>query len=82
MMAITRRIATQTLFGQDLPDGGDRIGRILQAMIQMAFAPLTVLVPFDGWGLPYRRFLDLAAQMDAAMRQMMGSSYSFRENIR
>ena len=71
MMSLTRRIATQTLFGQDLPDGGDRIGRILQAMIKMAFAPLTVLLPFDLWGLPYRRFLDLAAQMDAEMRQII-----------
>jgi cytochrome P450 len=71
MMSLTRRIATQTLFGQDLPDGGDRIGRILQVMIQMAYAPLTLLLPFDGWGLPYRRFLNLAVQMDSEMRQMI-----------
>jgi hypothetical protein len=35
-MSLTRRIATQTLFGQDLPDGGDRIGRTLQVMIKFA----------------------------------------------
>jgi cytochrome P450 len=71
MMALTRRIATQTLFGQDLPDGGDRIGRTLQVMINMVFEPLTVVLPFDVRGLPYRRFLDLAAHMDAEMRQMI-----------
>ncbi len=71
MLSLTRRITTQTLFGQDLTDGGDRIGRVLQAMIQMAYAPLTVLSPFDVWGLPYRRFLDLAAKMDAEMRQII-----------
>lgn len=71
MRVLTLRIATTTLFGHDVGDQGERLGRMLQDSLRLLTAPLTQLLPLEVHGLPYRRFLDLTTTFDQEMRALI-----------
>jgi cytochrome P450 len=65
MNELTLRIATRTLFGQDLGQRGVAIGRDLQRWLDLF--KLAGALPRDWPGSPYRRWLDLTHAIDRAM---------------
>jgi cytochrome P450 len=69
MMEVTLRIATATLFGNDLGEDGLRIGRALEEW-SVVFRSAAIL-PLDVPGAPYRRWLDLAHQIDAGIHRVI-----------
>lgn len=71
MRLLTLRVATKTLFGEDIGEAGGDIGQILQAMLRNLGSPLMAFLPFDLPGLPYHRFLSQAAQIDNKMRELI-----------
>jgi cytochrome P450 len=71
MRLLSLRIATQTLFGGDVGPEGSRLGETFAESLTLLASPLTVMLPFDLPGLPYRRFLSLAADLDAEMRHLI-----------
>jgi cytochrome P450 len=76
MRVLTLRIATTTLFGQDVGPQGERLGHMLQDSLRLLTAPLTQLLPLEAPGLPYRRFLDLASRFDDEMRALIARKYA------
>ncbi len=71
MMGLTMRIATAALFGDDLAEEGERISRAIEESLHIFFRPLTGLLRYDLPGLPYRRFLDLAAEIEQGMLKLV-----------
>jgi cytochrome P450 len=71
MRLLTMRIATKTLFGEDIGAAGGGIGQLLQDALRIVGSPLISLLPFDVPGLPYHRFLNQIAQLDDRMREMI-----------
>jgi cytochrome P450 len=67
---LAARIATKTLFGEDIAEHGGA-GRTLQEALATLSRPATSLLPYDLAGLPYRRFLDLIARFDGEMRAII-----------
>jgi cytochrome P450 len=68
MRALTLAVAVKTLFGVDVDA---QIGRTVQRIFEafnLLGAPLTLLLPYDLPGLPYRRFLDLTLEVDRELR--------------
>ncbi len=73
MMALTMRIATGALFGAELAEDGERISEKIAESLRLFMRPLTGMLRYDIPGLPYSRFLDLAAEISSGMRQMIAS---------
>lgn len=71
MTELTMQIATATLFGVDPMRAGAQVGTAIQQSLALAFQPLTLLAPRDLPGLPYRRFLDLVAQIEHSIRAII-----------
>jgi len=71
LIDLTMRIATSTLFGVDPTGTGERVGTAIQRSLALSFQPATLLVRVDLPGFPYRRFLDLVAQIELAVRQII-----------
>jgi len=71
MRLLTMRVATKTLFGKDIGEGGGSTGRQLQDALALLTSPVTALLPLDLPGLPYHRLLTLIAQLDDEMRAMI-----------
>jgi len=71
MRLLTMRVATKTLFGKDMGEGGSSTGRQLQDALALLTSPMTALLPFDLPGLPYHRLLNLIAQLDDEIRAMI-----------
>lgn len=67
MRILTLRVATKTLFGEDVGMQGGSTGRCLQDALALLGSPQAVLLPFDIPGLPYHRLLNLMAQLDEQM---------------
>jgi cytochrome P450 len=63
MQELTLRIATKTLFGEDVGDRGIALARKMQQWLLTMFTPGMVF-PIDFPGLPFKRFLDLTHQID------------------
>ncbi|AFZ31725.1 Unspecific monooxygenase [Gloeocapsa sp. PCC 7428] len=70
MRLLTLRVATKTLFGEDIGSGGGT-GRLLQDVLALLGTPKVVLLPFDLPGFPYHRLLNLMAQLDDEMRAII-----------
>lgn len=64
MQEITKRIATTTLFGEDIGSEGARTGQLIQESLRLLARPMTRLIPVDRPLLPYRKFLDLLEQIE------------------
>jgi cytochrome P450 len=71
MHGLTLRIVTKTLFGEDGGRAARGIGHDMFDALSLLLNPLTALLPYDLPGLPYRRFLDLVARYDQAMRTLV-----------
>jgi cytochrome P450 len=71
MRLLTLRIATKTLFGEDMGEQGGSTGQLLQNVLATMGGPLMSVLPFDVPGLPYHRFLTQIAQLDDKMREMI-----------
>jgi len=69
MMEVTLRIATSTLFGEDLGERGLRIGREVEEW-GVLFRGAAIF-PFDLPGAPYRRWLDLAHAVDRGIHELI-----------
>jgi cytochrome P450 len=69
MNELSLRIATRTLFGDDLGARGVRVGQKLQRWL--ALFKLAAAAPLDLPGLPYRRWLSLSQALDADMRSII-----------
>jgi cytochrome P450 len=75
MRLLTMRIATKTLFGDDIGESGGKVGELLQDSLRLMGSPL-MLLPFDLPGLPYHRFLNQIAQLDDEIRNMIAKKRS------
>lgn len=71
MRLLTLRVATKTLFGEDIGKGGGNTGRLLQDALALLGTPKVVLLPFDIPGFPYHRLLNLMSQFDDEMRAII-----------
>ncbi|MCJ8280996.1 MAG: cytochrome P450 [Rivularia sp. ALOHA_DT_140] len=71
MRLLTLRIATKTFFGSDVGEEGAKSGQILQEALGMNGNLAIALLPFDIPGLPYHHLLNLFAQLDEEMRQLI-----------
>lgn len=72
MRALTLRIVTKTLFGEDRGRASAGLGHEMTEALALLQNPLTALLPYDLPGLPFRRFLDLVARYNAGMRGIVG----------
>jgi cytochrome P450 len=63
MTRLTLRIATKTLFGEDVGERGVELARAMQEWLELAFS-LGMLLQLDLPGTPYRRWLDLTRTID------------------
>jgi len=70
MKRITLRIATTTLFGEDMNMGGG-LSEALQESLKLIVAPGTLLLPYDLPGLPYHRFLNAAKSINVGIRAII-----------
>ena len=71
LRVLTMRIATRTLFGEDIGERGRRIGPLLQTAFNALVHPLSRLFPYDIPGLPFHRFLTLIGVLDSEMRRII-----------
>ena len=69
MMEVTLRIATSTLFGEDLGERGLQIGREVEEW-GVVFRSAAIF-PFDLPRSPYRRWLDLAHAVDRGIHDVI-----------
>jgi cytochrome P450 len=63
MTELTLRIATKTLFGEDVGQRGIRLAEMMQQWLLTMFTPAMALT-LDWPGLPFKRFLDLTHAID------------------
>jgi cytochrome P450 len=71
MRLLTMRIATKTLFGEDIGENGGSVGQLLQTVLAEMGTPLLAILPYDLPGLPYHRFLNQIADLDDKMRDII-----------
>ena len=71
MRLLTLRIATKTFFGSDVGEEGAKSGQILQEALAMNGNLAIALLPLDIPGLPYHKLLNLFAELDEEMRQLI-----------
>ncbi len=69
--ALTMRVAVKTLFGEEVDEQLRSTGHLLFDTFGLLGLPLTTLLPYDLPGLPYRRFLNKAAQLDTRLRDII-----------
>ncbi len=70
MTRVTLRVATTTLFGDDAGEFGVKVASWLIDWLLIMFSP-HMLLAWDLPGLPYRRWIDRAHQVDAAMTEVI-----------
>lgn len=68
MRQLTLRIATKTLFGEDMGTPGGGVGQLIQTALSLQGNLLLRLLPLDWPGLPWHRYLDIVAQYETEMR--------------
>jgi cytochrome P450 len=71
MRLLSLRIASALLFGGDLGPDSLRLSELIAESLRLLTNPSTLLFAHDLPGLPYRRFLDSAARIDAEMRALI-----------
>jgi cytochrome P450 len=71
MRLVTLRIATKTLFGEDMGDRGNSTGKLLQDVLTVMGSPMMMLFAYDIPGLPYHQFLSQIAAIDDRMRELI-----------
>jgi cytochrome P450 len=71
MRLLTARVVTRTLFGNDASLAVDAASRALKESLDLMGKPLTRLLTFDLPGLPYRRYLDAAADLERHVQALL-----------
>jgi cytochrome P450 len=71
MMQLTLRVATKTLFGDDLAADASRVLDVFHEMFRLVTEPSAIILQRDIPGIPYHRLLDLAGQFDQDMREIV-----------
>ncbi len=71
MRLVTLRIVTKSLFGEDVGTKGGSTGEIIQEALTLQVSLLMKLLRFDLPGLPWHRYLNLAAQYESGMRDLI-----------
>lgn len=64
MVQLTLLASGPTLFGLDLQDESERLGRVLEEWSAVLFSAGVFLLPFDVPGLPYRRLIDRTLRLE------------------
>jgi cytochrome P450 len=64
MKQLTLSIATKTLLGLEPDQEGEQLRRLMEHWINVGFSSLTMLLPFNIAGLPYRQMLRLAERLE------------------
>lgn len=72
LMQLTLEIACKTLFGIDVRESHNNIGKMIQTWIKMNLNP-TIMLKVDLPGTPYRRFTQASNQLDAEIRRIIDS---------
>lgn len=65
--------AMQAIFGLDLQTGADELGALAVELVDTITRPLTIVVPRDLPGLPYRRAQQLGARMVVELERMIAA---------
>ncbi|MDF5733735.1 MAG: cytochrome P450 [Rhizonema sp. PD38] len=71
MRLLSLRIATKTLFGNDVGSQGAKSAELLQEALALMGKLKVVLLPFDIPGLPYHHLFNSMAQLDDEMRSLI-----------
>lgn len=82
MRLLTMRVATKTLFGEDIDQAGTTVGELLQNALRVLGSPAMIFLPYDLPGLPYRHFLSQIAQLDDQMRQLIADKRAAADSDR
>jgi len=70
MMKLTLNVVVRTLFGKDVV-GVEHLGEIIHEMFTLFLRPDALLLPRDWPGLTFHRLLNMAEQLNAAMREII-----------
>ncbi|AFY53209.1 cytochrome P450 [Rivularia sp. PCC 7116] len=73
MRMLTLRIATKTLFGADIGEKGSKSAELLKQIGILLGNPTTMVFPFDLPGFPFYRMMNLMAELDEDMREIIRS---------
>ncbi|MBD2259352.1 cytochrome P450 [Pseudanabaena sp. FACHB-2040] len=68
---LTLRIATKSLFGEDVGNQGESTGQIIQDALSQQGNLLMKVFPLDLPGLPWNRYLNLVARYEASMSHLI-----------
>lgn len=68
---LTLRIATKSLFGEDIGPEGSRSAQIIQAALRLQGNLLLRFWPLDVPGWPWHRYLNLVANYESVMRNLI-----------
>ncbi|MEL6262000.1 MAG: cytochrome P450 [Cyanobacteria bacterium J06626_6] len=71
MRQLTLRVATRSLFGEDIGTEGGKTGGIIHEALRLQLNVLMKLLRWDVPGLPWHRYLNLAAQYEQGMRSLI-----------
>jgi cytochrome P450 len=71
MRILTMRIATTTLFGEDIKEKGLEMGECLQNTLHLLGLPSTKFLPYDLPGFKYRQFLNATLKLDKDIRAII-----------
>ena len=75
---LTLRVVSKVLFGLDITADGRSIGERVKQLLQMMFSPTLILFPFDLPGSPARRMHAFAAQLEAAILDLIAEKRANR----
>lgn len=76
MIGLTLRIVINALFGEGLISESLRVTDALQESFRLALSPLTVGLPLDLPGLPYRRLLNVVGQFINGLQNIIAQKRS------
>ena len=82
LRTLSSRIATKTLFCEDIGEDSSSAGQLVQAALATLSRPITSLLPRDLPGLPYRRFLGLITRFETQMRAIIQRKLATKNNDR
>jgi cytochrome P450 len=71
MMSLTRRISSKTLFGIDVAEGSDGLGKFMLEWLAFFTSPAMMLPFVDILGTPYHRCLVVSERLDRIVREMI-----------
>ncbi|MEL7037406.1 MAG: cytochrome P450 [Cyanobacteria bacterium J06592_8] len=71
MQRLTLRIATQSLFGEDVTQSDQNAGQLLQEILNLQKGSFTSLFPWDLPGMSFRRYLDGLHLFEAKMKEII-----------